>query len=158
MYCILFPFRMYCVNHDDFRFCFSSKNKRGSRGEEKAIMPGYTGEDNSAMSSSVTENPTQDTVTSTDETVAIPKHIGPRSQSSKKFKIESVSVSDDPLYNPNASSPYLSRRRLSKDAVSKLSSNEDKTKGAPSQRAEPEVCRQYYSLKYQCDVGVYMEH
>ena len=103
-------------------------------------MPSSTQYSDSAMSTPPVSS--KDTTSTTkNETIANPKPVMGRRLSSKKFQIQSVAVTDDPLYNPSAGSPNLARRKLSKEInVDELPSGIEITPaGASANRTEPEV-------------------
>ena len=103
-------------------------------------MPSSTQYSDSAMSTPPVSSEDTTSITK-NETIANPKPVMGRKQSSKKFQIQSVAVTDDPLYNPSAGSPNLARGKLSKEInVDELPSGMEITPaGASANRTEPEV-------------------
>lgn len=104
-------------------------------------MPSSTEYADNTMSAPEPTDLPNDSATAKNETFANPKPVMGRKLSSKKFQIQSVAVRDDPLYNPNASSPYMPRRKLSREVnVDELPpSIEILPEGATNKRTEPEV-------------------
>lgn len=109
----------------------AASQEKGDKFELAALNPQTNGDR--------TEHPTPDSM-------AVPKHIAGRKQSSsKKFKIESVSVCDDPLYNSDASSPSRLRKLGKETAIDKLPYPPPEAKTSlpfvDSTRVKPEVGR-----------------